>query len=75
MKYRIWTEEETSMLLEMAKAGKPIDDILKVFPYRTENSIRSLANKHGISATSYGKPEINYEAFKKIMKGGQQKCL
>lgn len=75
MKYRIWTEEETSMLLEMAKAGKPISDILKVFPYRTANSIRAVANKHGLTASYCGKPEINYEAFKKIMKGGQQKCL
>lgn len=75
MKYRIWTQEETDILLQLISAAKTISEIQKVFPYRTESSIRSAAAKHGLTVSRYSSPEINFDAFKQLMKGGKQKCL
>ena len=75
MKYRIWTQEETDILLQLISAAKTISEIQKVFPYRTESSIRSAAAKHGLTVSRYSSPEINFGAFKELMKGGKQKCL
>lgn len=64
----LWTDKETKILKELCKAGKTISDAQKVFPHRTKNSIGSKASAEGLSLAG-PEPEIDEEAFKKIMRG------
>lgn len=64
-----WTDEETVVLKKMCDAGVIIDEILTVFPYRTREQIRHKANYMGLKLTYHAEPEIDMEAFNKLMKG------
>ena len=62
-----WTDKETVVLKKMCDAGVIIDEILTVFPYRTREQVRHKANSMGLKLVYFIEPEINMEAFKKIM--------
>lgn len=70
-----WTEEEKGALKKLAEAGCLMPDILKVFPYRSENSISKMASHLKLNLCGK-RPEIDFKAFERLMKlGGKQKCL
>ena len=68
-----WTEEELKIVKEMGLAGKSMKDILSVLKSRSMDSVRKQLTLMGIDAQI--KPEIDYEAFKQIMKEGKKRCL
>jgi diphthamide synthase (EF-2-diphthine--ammonia ligase) len=69
----LWTSEEKDVLEKMVNEGFSLAAIRKVLKSRTEDSIRGQARTMGIDIT--GKPEIDYEAFKSMLKGAKQKCV
>lgn len=69
-----WTAQEVDILRKMVEAGKSIDDIRKVLVARSANAIRCKVNDIGM--IFQGKPEIDFEAFKQIMKTVREpKCV
>ena len=66
--------EEDKIIREMAAAGKTPAQIAQVLTTRTKDSITTHCYRRGIELTVY-KPEIDFDAFKRIMKAGKQKCL
>ena len=62
-----WADGEEEILRKMCDAGVLIDDILTVFPYRTREQIRHKANSMGLKLAYRAEPEIDMDAFKKIM--------
>lgn len=68
---RPWSDEEIDMLIQMGKAGKTLDEVCKVFPYRSRESIRTASYRYGYILSTCSRAEINYDAFKELMKGGK----
>ena len=62
-----WTKKEEDILRKMCEADVIIDEILTVFPYRTRDQIRHKANSMGLKLAYRAEPEIDMDAFKKIM--------
>lgn len=65
----IWSDEEVKILREMSEAGFTCDEISVVLKSRNSDSIRSKALRMGITVPRNGYPEIDVEAFKRLMKG------
>jgi hypothetical protein len=65
----LWTSEEKEVLKKMAEANKTMDEIQSVLVSRPRHGIRNQLKNMGLSIGP--KPEINMEAFKKLMKGGK----
>lgn len=63
-----WTDKEIKILKTLCKAGKTMPEVQKVFPHRTKNGIHCRASEEGLSLMGL-EPEIDEEAFKKIMGG------
>lgn len=61
-----WDEKETEILRKMVEAGKSAEDVGKVLVGRSSNAIRSKVNSIGMAF--HATPEIDFEAFKQIMK-------
>jgi hypothetical protein len=69
----LWTNQEKEVLRKMAEANKTMDEIQSVLVSRPRHGIENQVKIMGLSIGK--KPEINMEAFKKLMKGGVVKCL
>ena len=70
MNNKPWTDEENSILREMAQAGKNKWNIAKVLKSRTPDAIANKANSLGISLGG-GLPEINMDEYRRIMEGAE----
>ena len=68
-----WTDQELSILRAMTEAGKKSEEISQVLVSRTVEAINNKASQLGLSMA--GKPKINFDAFKEMMKGLEVKCL
>ena len=64
-----WTKKEEDILRKMCEADVIIDEILTVFPYRTREQIRHKANSMGLKLAYRAEPEIDMDAFNKLMEG------
>lgn len=67
MSRQFWKPQETEILRQMAQANKTVAEIKRVFPSRTESSIRAAGRKLGFLINSQVAPEINIEEFNAIM--------
>jgi len=67
---KIWADDETDILRQMAAAGKTARQISAVLKSRSIASINDKSCREGISL-SRGDPEIDFEAFRKIMRTPQ----
>lgn len=61
-----WDEKETEILRKMVEAGKTVDDVRRVLVGRSENSVRFKVRAMDMVFRPH--PEIDFEAFKQIMK-------
>lgn len=61
----LWSDEEERILTEMIEAQCDASELLAVFPYRSESSIRSKMRHMGLHCSP--QREINREEFKRIM--------
>jgi hypothetical protein len=68
----IWNKEETKILKQLLDKKIEINEILKVFPYRTKDSIENRARRLGYKQTPVNVP-IDYEIFKTLI-GEQITC-
>jgi hypothetical protein len=66
MTSKLWTEKETAILKQMIAAACDAGKITKVLKSRSICAIKHKAEQLGLSLVS--KPEIDFEAFKKIMR-------
>jgi hypothetical protein len=73
MTSKLWTEQEIEILKKMISANYGMDKILKVLKSRTQSGVEHKAAYLGLSLVS--KPEIDFDAFEKLMKQGGQKCI
>jgi hypothetical protein len=64
-----WKDQELDILKEMVEAGRSLQEIMSVLKSRTAEGIRNQMDSKGLSFSR--EPEIDMEAFKKIMKGGK----
>lgn len=62
-----WTEEEEQVLKKISEGGGTMEDVLKVFPYRSRESIKSRVGILRLSLAG-SRPEIDMEAFKRFLK-------
>lgn len=70
-----WTPKEEELLKKMCAAGKTVETIRKVFPYRTVESLKNKCGNLNLSMAGE-RPAPDFAAFERIMKsGGRQKCL
>lgn len=69
-----WTKQEEDMLIKLAKAGCKMEEVLLVFPYRTLHAIGNKSKTLRLSLAGKN-PEPNFEAFKNLLKKGEQKCV
>ena len=67
MNNRFWTDKEIEILQEMAENKCSLYDACRVLKSRTKNAISQKAADLHLSFTG-GEPEIDFEAFKKIIK-------
>lgn len=67
--YIPWTPNEEEILRKMAAAKKTIDEIGAVLKSRSRPGIKSKAQNIGIDLLAYQSPEIDEEAFKRLMGG------
>ena len=49
-----WTQEETTMLFDMAKAGLTVDQIAEAFSHRSKVGVRRKMEKLGFSVGKGG---------------------
>jgi len=68
-----WTPKEEEMLKKMCAADKKVEEIRKVFPYRTIESLKNKAFNMNLSMAGE-RPAPDLDAFARIM-GGKAKCL
>lgn len=68
----MWTKDETEILKKLCKRGRNCREIATVLTTRSNEAIKKKMAENGFAPM---KPEINYEAFEKLIKGGKQKCL
>ena len=63
-----WSTPEEEILEKLSKADCTLEEMLKVFHYRSESSVRAALRRKKLT---YKKVEatIDLEAFNKIMKG------
>ena len=61
-----WSAQEVDILKQMVTVGKDISEIQKVLISRTTGAIMNKIGELGLSMA--GKTEIDFEAFKKIMR-------
>ncbi len=61
-----YTEEEDKIIIEMNKAGFKQSDVAKVLKSREPRMIKARGYVLGLRWSK--EPEIDYEAFKKVMK-------
>lgn len=73
MSRAFWSDKEVEILQKMARAGKTPQEVVKVLKSRTITSIQKKASDQGISFSD--SPEIDFDAFKNMMKNGRTKCL
>ena len=70
----LWSAKEIEVLKQLVEAKISDQDIMKVLPHRSKNSINQKISQLGLAEVRT--PAINYEAFTKLIKSaGRQKCL
>lgn len=73
-----WTQQEINILNELAGVEACLDDVLKVLPYRSRESIRLKLRAEGIvgiKGVNSVPPPPNLDALKQILKEGKKRCL
>ena len=65
---QFWTEQEVQVLRDLAAARLGFDEMQKVLKSRTRHAIKNKCADEKISVFGAG-PEIDLDAFKKLMKG------
>ena len=70
----LWPKEEEDILKKMIKAGFYKDQIVEVLPNKKWDSIRKKLERMGLAIPS-SRPEINMDAFKRLIKESKLRCL
>lgn len=70
----MWKTQEVEILKKMAAGGCGVEDIAKVLKSRTPAAIKRKAEISSIHIL-HDEPQIDFDAFKKFIKQGGQKCL
>jgi hypothetical protein len=65
-----WTPQEEEILIAMVKGERTAEEIGKILKSRSIDAIRNKVYGKGLEFIGQS-PEIDMEAFKKIMKGGK----
>ena len=65
----LWTQQEMDILKKLAEQNYPVRKIAKVLKSRTLNAIRNKAEELGLYLGGGPAPEIDLEAFKKLIGG------
>ena len=73
MAIRPYSTKEDEIIREMHKKGFRTKDISVVLKSRTPDSIKERGYTLGLNWTL--KPEIDFDAFTRMLKGAKQKCL
>ena len=72
----LWSAKEIEVLKQLVEAKISDQDIMKVLPHRSKNSINQKIAQLGLSEVRTPADNINYEAFTRLIKSaGRQKCL
>jgi len=72
-KGQIWTKKEEEILKTLIEHGCTIEQCCNVFPSRSIDSLRRKIVRMGLEIIRK-EPDINFEAFKQLMRG-KQECL